>query len=122
MTEQNLMDTRRQMPKEAMRFVLKYGAYIVGVVMFAFFSFSTNAFFTVSNILGVLRDSVPMLVTATGMTFVLLGKRMDLSLASNLLLSSSIGAMGMAYWGWSPVIAIVISVTAGGLIGAWNGL
>lgn len=37
MTEQNLMDTRRQMPKEAMRFVLKYGAYIVGVVMFAFF-------------------------------------------------------------------------------------
>ena len=60
MTEQNLMDTRRQMPKEAMRFVLKYGAYIVGVVMFAFFSFSTNAFFTVSNILGVVRDSVPM--------------------------------------------------------------
>lgn len=103
-------------------FFLDYATYIIGAAMFLFFSLTTDAFLSVSNMLGVLRDSMPMFLTAAGMTFALLGKQMDMSLAANLMLSSSIGAMGIAHWGWNPWVGLVAAILIGAAVGFLNAL
>lgn len=75
---------------------------------------------TVDNILNVMRQVSINALIAFGMTFVILTGGIDLSVGSILALSSAITASLLA-GGMDPILAILIGLLAGAIMGAING-
>lgn len=92
----------------------------VTVVLALVFGLTTDAFFSVPNLLNVLRQVAPLLVIAVGMTFVITTGQIDLSVGSTLAFVSATSAV-LLEAGWDSSIVIVIGLLAGSLIGAING-
>jgi ribose/xylose/arabinose/galactoside ABC-type transport system permease subunit len=79
------------------------------------------SFATVSNFTTVLRQAAVVSIVAVGMTYVIVGKEIDLSVGSNVALSMMLGAMVMT----GPFGALAGAVTmmaVGGAVGFANGL
>lgn len=101
---------------------LKRYKSVVGLIIFSLIIAGMNErFMHMSNILNVLRQSSINAIIAAGMTFVILTGGIDLSVGSTLAITGAFAAT-MVFSGVHPVIAIIISLIAGGLIGAINGL
>lgn len=75
---------------------------------------------TVDNILNVMRQVSINALIAFGMTFVILTGGIDLSVGSILALSSAITASLLA-GGMDPILAILVGLLAGAIMGAING-
>ncbi len=78
-------------------------------------------FFTLSNILNVLRQSSINGIIAVGMTLVILTAGIDLSVGSVLAFSGVITAQMMVN-GMPPVFATLIGIFIGGTLGLVNGI
>lgn len=90
------------------------------LILFAFFSFTADAFFTSANILNILRQIAPTMITAVAMTFVITTSGIDLSVGSMVALSGSL----LAIWtngGMDSTLALVLVLLIGGLVGFVNG-
>jgi ribose transport system permease protein len=74
-----------------------------------------------ANFLSVATQSVIVALGALGMTLIIIGGGIDLSAASNIALSSVIAAYAVNA-GLPPVLAILLGVLTGGLVGLLNGL
>ncbi|KXZ39719.1 ribose transport system permease protein [Alkalithermobacter thermoalcaliphilus JW-YL-7 = DSM 7308] len=95
---------------------------IIGLVIFSIIvSFLSPRFLTVANILNVLRQTSINAVIAAGMTFVILTGGIDLSVGSVLAFTGAICASLLSA-GTNLIIAILVSITIGALVGALNGL
>ncbi|AOM81786.1 Ribose ABC transport system, permease protein RbsC [Salisediminibacterium beveridgei] len=78
-------------------------------------------FLSPNNLLNVLRQVSINALIAFGMTFVILTGGIDLSVGSTLALSGAVTATLMAS-GVDPVIAVLIGLIVGALLGAFNGV
>ncbi|SFM46754.1 ribose ABC transporter membrane protein [Gracilibacillus orientalis] len=78
-------------------------------------------FLSATNLLNVLRQVSINALIAFGMTFVILTGGIDLSVGSILALSGAVSASLMAA-GVDPVLAVVLGLLSGTLLGAINGL
>ncbi|MEE9928323.1 ribose ABC transporter permease [Microvirgula aerodenitrificans] len=78
-------------------------------------------FLTLNNILNVMRQVSINALIAFGMTFVILTGGIDLSVGSILALSAVLGAGWMSA-GMDPILATLLGVGAGALMGLANGL
>jgi ribose transport system permease protein len=78
-------------------------------------------FFRWRNILNVITQSSTLGILAVGMSFVMIGGGIDLSMPANMALSAILGALYMAAGG-SPIIGGAIMVGAAISIGLFNGL
>ena len=96
-----------------------YVAAIAGTL--AYLSLTVEGFATVQNVTNVLNQAVVLGVLAIGMTFVLIGAGIDLSLPANMAFSAIVGTMYMGSGG-NPVIGILIMLAVGSGIGLVNGL
>lgn len=94
--------------------LLAFGVFLLGVAL------NADAFLTPGNILDVLRQVSITGVMAVGVTFVVLTGRLDLSVGSALTLLTVIVVDQHNVSG--PFPAIVMTLGAGVLIGAFNGL
>ena len=84
------------------------------------FSLVTDTFLTDANLLNILRQSAPLLIVATAMTFVITTGGIDLSVGSTLALIGALTATLMqADVPW-PVVVVAMLAT-GALIGAIQG-
>ena len=93
---------------------------VVLFFIFIFFSIVSESFFTSRNIAVLLVNSVVIGIAAIGMTFVMIGGGIDLSIGSILLLSSAVGASLMVKGvGSGPGILIIITI--GLFLGGING-
>ncbi|WP_121640553.1 ribose ABC transporter permease [Virgibacillus sp. Bac330] len=81
----------------------------------------SESFFTLNNILNLLRQVSVNALIAFGMTFVILTAGIDLSVGSTLALGSALTA-GLLASGMDPILAICIGLLIGFLLGAVNGL
>ncbi|SHH90269.1 ribose ABC transporter permease [Virgibacillus chiguensis] len=81
----------------------------------------SESFFTLNNILNLLRQVSVNALIAFGMTFVILTAGIDLSVGSILALGSALTA-GLLASGMDPILAICIGLLIGFLLGAVNGL
>lgn len=93
------------------------GLFVIVIIL----SVMSENFLTVDNILTVLRQVSINALIAFGMTFVILTGGIDLSVGSILALAGSITA-GMLASGMDPILAILIGLLAGAVMGAFNGL
>ncbi len=99
---------------------IRYGLLIVFILYFAIMSIVSPYFLTSLNLLNVLRQTAPVLISAIGMTFVIATAGIDLSVGSIVALVSVLTAdwlrAGLGAW---PVVTMGLVV--GMLVGALNG-
>jgi ribose transport system permease protein len=91
------------------------------IATFALLSDSPESYLGVRNLRIVLSQTVIVALGAIGMTMVVIGGGIDLSVGSAIALTSVITAVGLRD-GWSPVVAIAAGVAVGGLVGLVNAL
>jgi rhamnose transport system permease protein len=80
-------------------------------------------FATPRSVAGLLDDTAILIMLALGQMLVIMGRGIDLSIAANLALCGMMAALFNRAWpgmGVAPVLAL--SLIAGGLLGACNGL
>src|SRR3954453_6525568 len=97
----------------------RYAAVLVLLVgLFIYFSFSQGHFFTHANLENLLASVSILWVVSMGMTFVVLTGGIDLSVGALLALSGLVLAKLFASVGLPGLLAVVLTVAIGALIGA----
>lgn len=92
------------------------------VLLMAFLIISTPTFFTVKNIINVLRQCSTSLIVAVGMTFVLILGGIDLSVGAVACLAGTVTAGLMSRNGLPVPPALLAGMAIGVLCGLINGL
>lgn len=92
---------------------------VVFSVLFAFFAMRANAFLTAENLLNIGRQIAPTVVVGTLMTFVITTGAIDLSVGSVVGLSAA--ALALMAKSGDPLLAVVITLGLGAVIGIING-
>jgi ribose/xylose/arabinose/galactoside ABC-type transport system permease subunit len=93
-----------------------YFALIAVVVIFGILS--PDRFLTLGNLGVVLQNSAVLAIVAIGITFIIIGGSIDLSVGSVMAFSGAIAATFAADWGG---YAIILAPIVGALLGAING-
>lgn len=126
MEGENVMRARKE-AKERKSFIKKIlhmkesGIMIPTIVFIIFIQFINPVFLSFNNIINILRSTGFTLITAIGMTFVLIAGGLDLSVGSVVGLGGVITAMAIKA-GVPIVISILLGLAAGMVIGIINGL
>lgn len=90
-------------------------------VMFAIGSFRYTGFFSTQVLFNLLIDNAFLIITAIGMTFVIVSGGIDLSVGSVIALTTIISASLIEKQGWSPAIVIPMVLVMGALFGTVMG-
>ncbi len=95
---------------------------LAGLIIFSIIlGLISDNFFTLGNMLNLLRQVSVNALIAFGMTFVILTAGIDLSVGSTLALGSALTA-GLLTSGMDPILAVFIGLLIGFILGAINGL
>jgi len=93
------------------------------LALFLAVTFAFPGFATPRSVAGLLDDTAILIMLALGQMLVIMGRGIDLSIAANLALCGMLAALFNRAWpdmGVAPVLSL--SLIAGGLLGACNGL
>jgi len=100
-------------------FVARYIAYLALVlVVLVFAILAPERFLTLDNLATVLQNSAVLALVAIGLTFVIIGGSIDLSVGSVMALAGVCAAWAVPYLGLG---GFVVAMLAGALVGAING-
>ncbi|TPN76705.1 ABC transporter permease [Mesorhizobium sp. CU2] len=99
-----------------------YMLYVAFVVMLVVFSLASPWFLSIDNFLNIGRQTALVSIIAVGMTFVIIARQIDLSVASTLALSGMAAslAMSLVFNNWA--FGALAGLATGALIGLINGL
>jgi len=100
----------------------RFGLFLAFIVMVIVLSLISDRFLTTSNVLNVLRQISVNAIIAFGMTVVIIGAGIDLSVGSMLALVGVIAAMLVTTTNVPVVIVLLIALAVGGGLGLLNGL
>ncbi|HRN18221.1 MAG: ribose ABC transporter permease [Trueperaceae bacterium] len=100
----------------------RFGLFLAFIVMVIVLSLISDRFLTTSNVLNVLRQISVNAIIAFGMTVVIIGAGIDLSVGSMLALVGVIAAMLVTTTNIPVVIVLLIALAVGGGLGLLNGL
>jgi ribose transport system permease protein len=92
------------------------------VIMVALFSWRSQYFFTANTFLTIANDIPAILVTAVGMTYVLIIGGIDLSVGSVMALAAAVAGIAMMQWHWPIYTAMVLAMGVGMVAGFLNGI
>lgn len=96
---------------------------LLAIILFAvFMAFAAPRFFLMQNLINILYSASIFIIMAVGMTFVITGAGIDLSVGSMLALSGVLMCFYIKFTGLPPIFGIPIALIAGTLLGAFNGL
>jgi ribose/xylose/arabinose/galactoside ABC-type transport system permease subunit len=97
------------------------GFLLVIALMIVFFSVVAPHFLTVPNVMAMLHTMAPVVVAACGMALLVIAGKIDISIGSIALFTSSVGVFLLVRSGLSPFAAFGISILGGMFLGAVNG-
>lgn len=97
------------------------GLLLVLILIVVFASLWTDAFFTSTNLLNVLRQVSVDAVLAAGLTLLMIAGGMDFSMGSNVAVTTAVAAQLLAH-GHSVWTTIVVSLVLATAIGLVNGV
>ncbi len=93
------------------------------LALFLAVTFAFPGFATPRNIAGLLDDTSILIMLALGQMLVIMGRGIDLSIAANLALCGMLAALFNRAWPEAGVVPVLaLTLIAGGLLGACNGL
>ena len=116
------IDRRRKLLQNLLRGERPYMLYIAFVVLLVVFSLSSPWFLSVDNFLNIGRQTTLVSIIAVGMTFVIIARQIDLSVASTLALSGMAAALAMSQINNSWIVGAVAGLGTGALVGLLNGI
>ena len=93
---------------------------VIFIAAFVLLSVLANNFFTVNNLLNVVRQAAPALIVAVGMTLVITTGGIDLSVWSGLAVIAVLSAI-LLDAGWPVWLTVITMLAIGSLIGLLNG-
>ena len=93
--------------------------FVVGI--FALLTNAPSHYLSAVNLRIVLSQTVIVALGAIGMTMIMVGGGIDLSVGASIALTGVIAAIGLRD-GWNPSLAISAAIVAGGIVGLTNGL
>lgn len=104
-----------------LQLIVNNSTVVLFIVVFVVFGLSSPRFFEPDSIINnIIKQSAYTGITAIGMTFVLLTAGIDLSVGSNMYLSSVIAGLLMRSTGMEVLPALLVAVGVGMLYGAFN--
>jgi ribose transport system permease protein len=102
------------------RFAPFLGLLLV-IVVFAILIGEPEKYLSLRNLRTVLAQTVIVAISAIGMTIIIVGGGIDLSVGSAIALTGVISALGINA-GWPATVAVVAGILVGGVVGIVNGL
>ncbi|MEH2493199.1 ABC transporter permease [Bradyrhizobium sp. AZCC 2230] len=115
-------DRRRRILQNLLRGERPYMLYIAFVILLVVFSLSSPWFLSVDNFLNIGRQTTLVSIIAVGMTFIIIARQIDLSVASTLALSGMAAALAMSQINNSWIVGAVAGLGTGALVGLLNGI
>ena len=120
---------RGKLNKELKKFLNKYMLEVILLLLFTLMSLTTRGFFTVANLLNVLRNISFQGCIAFGMTMVIISGEIDLSIGSTVaitgvivaLVSGKLSSLGIMPIEQAAVVGIALAILVAGCIGLFNG-
>ncbi len=112
------------MRKELAQRLIRVGPFVGLLLVVAFFALASGApdrYLSGNNLRVVLAQTVIVAVGAIGMTLIIVGGGIDLSVGSVIALTGVLCALGLRD-GWPPSLAVLAAVLLGGLVGLLNAL
>ncbi|GIH27674.1 sugar ABC transporter permease [Acrocarpospora phusangensis] len=98
------------------------GIYIAFALIVVLFSILTDgALLQPQNISNIIVQNSYILILSIGMILIIIAGHIDLSVGSVVAVTGAIAAVLMVEYGLPWPLALVITLIAGGLIGAWQG-
>jgi ribose transport system permease protein len=94
---------------------------IAVIAIFALMTDSPSQYLSVRNFRIVVAQTVIVALGAIGMTMIIVSGGIDLSVGSVIALTGVVTALGLRS-GMTPLVALLLGVAAGGVIGVVNGL
>ena len=110
------------MPKINLSGLKKYTVTFILIILMAFFSFTSPYFLTVRNLINIITQNTYFIIAAVGLSFVMIGGGIDLSVGYQMSLVGVVTAMMMVVHHLPVWLAVVIGIALGTLLGAINGL
>ncbi|ANS74775.1 ABC transporter permease [Paenibacillus yonginensis] len=102
--------------------IRQYGMIIALVVIMFLFTLLTGGLLVKPiNITNLILQNSYILVLAIGMVLVIITGHIDLSVGSIAAFVGALSAIMMVNWDFPAWVAVVVSLVAGALIGAWQG-
>lgn len=108
--------------ENVVKFLKERAIFVVMIVLFLFFTISTDTFCTANNLLNIARQIAVLGIASVGMTMVILTGGIDLSTGSIITFVNIITAYFMVNLGVNMWVAIIVSLIASTLIGLLNGI
>ncbi len=105
-----------------LKFILSNTSVVMFALLFVIFGIAAPRFFTVRNAENIVYAASYIGIMAIGMTFVLLTGGIDLSIGSNMYLSSIVAGIAINVWGVPVWIAVAIALGVGVTFGTVNAL
>ena len=96
-------------------------AFATLVVLLVFFSLANDAFFTWSNISGILLSTAVIGILALGTTFVIITGGIDLSIGTGMTLASVMTGIFAVNMNLPLIVAVIGGIATGALMGFING-
>ncbi len=112
----------RQLAKLLVNGDRPYMIYVAFAAMLVVFSLASPWFLSVGNFLNIGRQTALVTIIAVGMTFVIVGRQIDLSVASTLALSGMCAGLAMQHLGNAWPVGALAGLGAGALLGLLNGI
>lgn len=109
------------MEKMKLKAFRELGVLSVLVVMVVILAFISPVFMTPLNLVNIVRQTVEIGIMAVGMTFLIIAGEMDLSVGSTFGATAMLSAL-LLRGEVSPTVVFLLSLLAGGCIGAVNGI
>ena len=121
------MNERQAQPTALQRLVKGYrklnipGIVLGDILLIIFFSIASDKFFTANNLMTILKNCCTLLLTATGLTLVILMGKNDISVGSTVSMAAVLVAL-LVQAGLPTVLVILIPLLVGIAIGCMNGI
>jgi ribose transport system permease protein len=110
------------MPKINLSSLQKYAVMIILVVLMTLFAFASPYFLTLRNLTNILTQNTYFIVLAIGLSFVMIGGGIDLSVGWQMSLVGVVTAMCMTLYQLPVWLSILIGLVLGTFLGFFNGM
>ena len=107
---------------KALEIYKKYGTYIFLAILIAVFSILAPNFLSATNFINILRQVSIFGIVVTGVSIVMMGGCMDLSVGAQLAVDGMLAGTLMVTLGLPIPVAVILTILFGLVLGAINGI
>ncbi len=100
----------------------KYTVMIILVVLMVLFSFSSPYFLTLRNLTNIINQNTYFIIAAIGLSFVMIGGGIDLSVGYQMSLVGVVTGMCMVVYHIPVWLSVAVGLLLGSFLGFFNGM